>query len=196
MRNEKVNSIIRKRLRKFGAGLRSLETEIAEILDLLEVLDEDTGGKIPRGGIRVKDALPEITTNKRHREIYVKDDPNLTFTKARGAVIDGKTITENNWNGILENMFYIAHNQAGGVDGLALHCPTINFSRDDDEENGFKYLERLDFSYQGASVQCMWPAIHSLALWLGISVEVRFVWLRKKKAAFPGERGIVKLGVV
>jgi len=63
MRNEKVNSIIRKRLRKFGAGLRSLETEIAEILDLLELLDEDAKDKILKGSGRVKDTLLDVTTN-------------------------------------------------------------------------------------------------------------------------------------
>jgi len=193
MKKKKINMIIRKRMRKLGKRLREIESEIDEVVDLLDLYGdsaEDADKSEETFGAYPPDPCPDAEVI----EVSVRHQPDLTHTRVRLAIVDGTLTTERRWNGVLEYMFRKAYPKIGGYRGIVACCTTINFSEDDDENHGFKFIEDLGLAYQNASVQCIWPAIHELALKLQIAAEVRFTWLRKKKARYPGREGVIIFG--
>jgi hypothetical protein len=117
--------------------------------------------------------------------------PGLTFTKPLSASVNGKSLRNPRWRGILLAM--IAQVREKGFDGSKLvrelHIPA---KAEKYEEEGFMYHPDLGISVQGQSASDAWKEIDRIAKKYRVPVTVEFWWRQNPKAQFPGRTGLLR----
>jgi hypothetical protein len=71
-------------------------------------------------------------------------------------------------------------------------CP-VNMVKGRKEDKGYIYLSDIDVSVQGQDSNGACRAVVTAAQGLGIAVEIGFMWRRKERAAYPGERACLHI---
>lgn len=149
----------------------------------LDALEKAEGGAIP-----TKSHLPlEV-----ERRIDPKVLPRLTHTKVLSAEIDGKVVERPNWNHLLDEMLRVAQRRLKNFNDLRNQCPA-NLVQGRKETDGFAYLEDIDLSVQRQDANSACRTIVTLALRLGISLDIGFIWRPKEDALYPGEHGRIRI---
>ena len=154
-----------------------VDTEDAVISRALDRLESDDTESVPNGGDKTKNS----------HQIDPANLPDLTHTKVRYAVLDGKPIRKQaNWNGILDKLLCLAYKRLGFDDLLKISLANITEGHKGNE--GYHYLQEADISVQGTSASLACQAIVGIANEIGLSVDIGFEWRKKDGAAHPGER--------
>lgn len=119
--------------------------------------------------------------------------PGLSFTKPLSAKVNGKSIPNPRWSGILITM--IGEGRAKGFQGEKLVRElNVPAKAGKHEDEGFRHYPELGISVQGQSAADAWKEVDRLAKRWGIPVVVEFWWRQNSKAQFPGRTGILRSG--
>ncbi len=121
------------------------------------------------------------------RQIDPRSLPNLTHTKILAATLAGRRIVKPNWNRLLESMLIRAMREPVSFDNLRQICPA-NMVQGHKDDEGYRYLDEVEFSVQGMSANDACAALIAVAQSLRIGLEITFMWRPKKAAAYPGEK--------
>ena len=117
--------------------------------------------------------------------------PGLAFTKPLSASVDGNSLKNPRWRGIL--IATIAQVRAKGFEGAKLarelHIPA---KVEMYEEEGFNFHPELGISVQGQSASDAWKEIDRIAKKHRIPVMIEFWWRQNPKAQFPGRTGLLR----
>lgn len=154
------------------------DTVINRAMDALEKLEEPT-------------AL-SARQNTSEREIDPRIIPNLTHTKVLDASIDGEVIQKPNWNSLLDLILIRVMNQLSDFNEVQKLCP-VNMVKGRKEGEGYRHLPEIDISVQGLDANTACRTVVGAAKGLGIELDIGFLWRPNKKAAYPGERGRVRV---
>jgi hypothetical protein len=160
----------------------SVDSVIHRALDALEKQEAFKASNNGNGGV-----LPS-----RERIVSGLALPDLTHTRVLEATIEGNPVRKPNWNGLLDEMVRLAMTRIGDFEKVR-RLSGVNMVSGYKDDEGFGYLSDLDVSIQGQDANAACRAIAYLADALGISIEIGFMWRLKEGAAFPGERGRLKL---
>ena len=116
--------------------------------------------------------------------------PDLTFTKPRSAVLEGRRLpnSEAYWNAILFAVIREAAGRGISVEDL-LALITVNSQSGRRQDNGFKFIREAGLSIQQQDANGAWRQTYVIASSIGISVQVVFAWQNNPKAAMPNAVG-------
>lgn len=116
--------------------------------------------------------------------------PNLTFTKPRSAVINGRQLPSSQayWNAIMFEVIKEAAQRGASTEDL-LALITVNSQAGGRQDNGFTFIEQARLSIQGQDANGAWRQTYVIASSIGIPVEVVFAWQNNTKAAMPNTVG-------
>jgi len=159
-----------------------VDTPESVILRALDALEQHTAQPMPEDGA---DGAPE-------RQIDARALPHLTHTKLLDAAIDGDRLAKPNWNSLLDETLRRAMKRVGSFDELHRICP-VNMIEGRKEDEGYGYLPDIDVSVQGQDANGACRAVVAAAQALGMSLEIGFMWRLKESAAYPGERGRIRV---
>jgi hypothetical protein len=112
--------------------------------------------------------------------------PDLTFTKPRSVVINGRQLpyTQAYWNAVMFEVIREAGRRGTSTQDI-LDLITVNSQAGVRRDNGFSYLKEADLSIQGQDSNGAWRQTYLIASSLGISVDVVFRWQNSARAAMP-----------
>lgn len=113
--------------------------------------------------------------------------PDLKHTKILDASLAGQSIVKPNWNLLLERILTRAMKQLADFNKLRQICPT-NMVQGRKDDEGYRYLDEIDISFQGMSANDACGALVAVAQSLGIGLEITFMWRLKEEATHPGEK--------
>ena len=119
--------------------------------------------------------------------IYFRQLPPLTHTKVLDASIAGKRIAQPNWKVLRDELLRRAMKRVGTFDKLQELCP-VNMVSGRKEDKGHDYLSDIEISVQGQDANGAGCAVVTVALALGVALEVGFKWHDTDKAAHPGQK--------
>jgi hypothetical protein len=141
-----------------------------------------------------RDGEPEaVATPSIGGVIQFDKAPGLTFTKPLTASVNGKSIQNPRWRGIL--LATVGQVKAKGFEGEKLVRELkIPAKAEKYEDEGFLYHSELGISTQGQSAVDAWKEIDRLAKKWSIPVIVEFWWRQNEKAAHPGRTGVIRSG--
>jgi hypothetical protein len=112
--------------------------------------------------------------------------PNLAFTTVKSIVFGGKSFpaAETYWNPLLhavirESLKHLTKEQMRNL-------LTCNYFAGKKEDHGYKYLDDVGISVQGADANNAWKAIYNILKVIKVPVEVTFMWQDNPKAVSPG----------
>lgn len=112
--------------------------------------------------------------------------PNLAFTTVKSIVFAGKQFSaaETYWNPLLhavirESLKHMTKEQMRAL-------LTCNYVAGKKEDQGYKYLDDVAMSVQGADANNAWKAIYNILRVIKVPCEVNFVWQDNPKAVSPG----------
>jgi hypothetical protein len=112
--------------------------------------------------------------------------PNLAFTTVKSIIFAGKRFgaAETYWNPLLhavirESLKHLTKEQMRNL-------LTCNYVAGKKEDHGYKYLNDVGISVQGADANNAWKAIYNILKAIKVPVEVTFVWQDNPKAVSPG----------
>jgi hypothetical protein len=116
--------------------------------------------------------------------------PNLTFTKPRSVVVNGRQLPHAlaYWNAIMFEVIKEAARRGVSSEDL-LDLITVNKSARARHDTGFTFIEEADLSIQGQDANGAWRQTYVIASSVGIPVEVVFAWQNNPKAAMPNSIG-------
>jgi hypothetical protein len=135
---------------------------------------------------------PEDDSFVMERRIDPRYPPDLTHTKILAASLAGQRIDNPNWNLLLRSVLIRAMKQWESFDKLRQICPA-NMVRGCKNDEGYRYLDEVDFSVQGMSTNDACAALVPVARSLGIGLEIVFMWRPKRGAAYPGEKAQLRM---
>jgi hypothetical protein len=135
------------------------------------------------------------TAEKTSDGIVFQNTPGLTHTRILSATLNGKTIENINWAGLLVKISRIVKDKGLSKEQLSveLQVPAESFQI---TERGYKFYPELGVSIQGQSAPDAWRETQRLAQKYKIPVEVKFQWREKDGAQYPGKVGILRAGAV
>lgn len=165
-----------------------IDTPESVILRALDALEQDEG---KAAGLRTRVAGEEPGCSS-ERLIDVRTLPSLTHTKLLEAVLDGDRLAKPNWNALLDEMLRRAMKRVGSFEKLHRVCP-VNMVEGRKEDEGYGYLPEINVSVQGQDANGACRAVVTAAQALGMSIDIGFMWRHKETAAYPGERGRIRL---
>jgi hypothetical protein len=168
------------RLQRYASPF--VDTPEAVILRALDALEQTTG----------KPMSEEIADGSSERGIDPRALPRLTHTKLLDAAIDGERLAKPNWNSLLVEMLRRAMKRVRNFDELHRICP-VNMVKGRKEDEGYGYLPEIDISVQGQDANGACRAVVTAAQALGMSLDISFMWRLKESAAYPGERGRIRV---
>jgi hypothetical protein len=116
--------------------------------------------------------------------------PNLTFTKPRSAVVNGRQLPHSlaYWNAILFEVIREAASRGASTQDL-LDLITVNSQAGHRRDSGFTFIETAGLSIQGQDANGAWRQTYVIASSIGIPVDVVFAWQNNPKAAMPNAVG-------
>jgi len=159
-----------------------VDTPESVILRALEVLEQHSAGPMPKDG----------TDGSAERQIDARDLPRLTHTKLIDATIDGDRLVKPNWNSLLDEMLRQIMKRVDSFAELHRICP-VNMIEGRKEDEGYGYLPDIDVSVQGQDANGACRAVVTAAQTLGMNLDIGFMWRLKESAAYPGERGRIRV---
>ena len=121
------------------------------------------------------------------RRVDPRNLPDLTHTKILVATLKGDRSAKRSWKDLLGRILIRAMKQCGTFDELRQLCPDVNMVQGRKEDEGYSYLDEVDFSIQGLPTNNACRALVGVAERLGIELEITFQWRSKEGAAYPGE---------
>jgi hypothetical protein len=158
-----------------------------------EAIDRIVRETMEELGIERDDEPESVATKTIGGAIQFENAPGLTFTKPLTASVNGKSIQNPRWRGIL--LATIEQVKAKGFEGEKLVRELgIPAKAQKYEEEGFTYHSHLGISIQGQSAADAWKEIDRLAKKWSIPVTVEFWWRQNEKAAHPGRTGLLRSG--
>lgn len=130
----------------------------------------------------------DIALSTSERAAFRMDNlPNVSFTKVVSATISGKPCRALYWNDILHELIEVAGEQANNEKikkELTLQMKDGQFT-----ENGYRFVESVDLSFQGVDAPRACKNIARLAAAFNLPVKIVVKWEDKPKAQFPGKEG-------
>ena len=126
------------------------------------------------------------------RRIDPQQLPDLTHAKILDATVAGTAVPRPNWNLLLKKMVRLAIKRVGTLDELCRLCP-INAVSGQKEDEGYSYLPDIDVSVQGQASNAACQAVVAIAQSFDIALDIGFLWRNKQGAAYPGERGRIRI---
>lgn len=129
-------------------------------------------------------------TRGRPRTFNPAAPPNLTFTKPRSAVVNGRPLpySQAYWNAIMFEVIKEAAKRRTSTQDL-LDLITVNSQPGERHDNGFTFIKEAGLSIQGQDANGAWRQTYVIASSIGISVEIIFAWQNNPKAAMPNTVG-------
>ncbi len=118
--------------------------------------------------------------------------PDVTHTRLSDAALQGRRIEKPNWNLLVNRMLVLATELLSDFEAVRKVCP-VNMVRGFKDDEGYRYLPEIGLSFQGASANDALRGLIAAAHSLGIELEVGFSWHPKEAAAYPGERGRLRI---
>jgi hypothetical protein len=113
--------------------------------------------------------------------------PNVSFTSIKSASISNMPCQSLYWNDILESMI---SRSKGLLDKAKLEeLLTLQLKEGQHSENGYRYIESLDLSFQGVDARRACQNIQTLAKALDLPVKIVIHWSENSKAQYPGQTG-------
>jgi hypothetical protein len=155
-----------------------IDTPVSVIERAVRALEEgDEEPAMPAGGAEPRSFNPAAP-------------PDLTFTKPRTAVINGRRLPNSltYWNAVLFAVIREAADRRISTEDL-LALITVNSQAGRREDNGFNFIEEAGLSIQGQDANSAWRQSYVIASSIGIPVEVVFAWQNNSKAAMPNTVG-------
>ncbi|WP_313010937.1 T4SS efffector SepA family protein [Brevundimonas sp.] len=144
----------------------------------------------------VLEADEEATEEERRRPIEASKKfdaatpPDLTHTKLIAVIFDGKVIEKPTWNKLKDAAIRAAY--AATPDqkqlGQMILCP---FTKGQKTDEGYRFFEDINLSVQGQDALSSYKVAYHIALALGLSMRVQFIWRQKEAAQFPGVTGLM-----
>lgn len=153
-----------------------------------------------RGRIRTTGSTPaypssppaQSTPLNTERQIDPLQLPDLLHTKILEVEVAGAAVQNPSWNTLLKMMIRSAIKRGRAFDEIARMCPhTIINGRKQDK--GYRYLPDIDVSVRYHAVNKACPAVVKIAQYLGIALDIGLLWRNKEDAAYPGERGRLRI---
>jgi hypothetical protein len=126
------------------------------------------------------------------RQIDPRNLPNLTHTKVLEASLSGTSIVRPNWNSLLDATLRFAMKRSSNFEDLRRYCQ-VNMKKGRKEDEGYGYLPDIDVSVQGQDANGACRAMVLAARALAFSLDIGFMWRLKEAAAFPGQRGRLRI---
>lgn len=120
------------------------------------------------------------------------DRPQVKHAKVTAATLDGRPIPAANWQELTRQMLLLAAVRTKGREELRKMW-RLNSVEGSKTDSGYIYLPDADISLQGTGADIAASALMAAAQYLGIGLEVRFRWPNKEGAAYPGERGCLRV---
>jgi hypothetical protein len=169
----------------------------------VEVKDEDLQRLRELAGIfEIKDVITKILddfledytkpapsqSSEEVKTFSFSNMPNLSHTKFVAGTFAGVAANAATWNGLLAQAIEIAHDRLGDI-GAIRRAAAINIFEGEKTDEGYKYIESINISYQGVSAIYAARHIGELAKALKVPVDIEFRWRTKDEAAFPGMAG-------
>ena len=118
--------------------------------------------------------------------------PDVTHTKVLAARLEAADVERPNWNRLLHRVLILSMDKVADLNGLRRLCP-VNMVSGRKSDEGYTHLPEIDISVQGLSANEACAALTVTARALGIGLEVAFMWRAKDGAAYPGERGRLRV---
>jgi hypothetical protein len=131
-----------------------------------------------------------ITRGESQRTFNPAAPPDLTFTKPRSVVIEGRRLPNSYayWNAILFAVIREAAERGISSEDL-LALVTVNSQAGRRQDNGFTFIEEAGLSIQGQDANGAWRQTYVIASSIGIALQVVFAWQNNPKAAMPNTVG-------
>jgi hypothetical protein len=149
----------------------------------------DTLDTVINRGLDAIDMLKANSEKPAERVLNPAAPPNLAFTTVKSIVFNGKRFAaaETYWNPLLhaairESLKHLTKEQMRNL-------LTCNYVTGKKEDQGYKYLDDVGISVQGADANNAWKAIYNILKVIKVPVEVNFVWQDNPKAVSPGGSG-------
>jgi hypothetical protein len=119
--------------------------------------------------------------------------PDLTFSRPIWITVGGVEFEKKNlyWNTLLMRLVAIAGKKLP-LEQLKHHLLVNYVMGEGDSTKGFRYVPDARLSVQAQDANAAWRAAFHLVKALHLSIDVRFVWENKDKAAFPGRTGRIQ----
>jgi hypothetical protein len=136
--------------------------------------------------------MEEDADKPTERVIDARALPHLTHTKMLDAAINGERLARPNWNLLLDETLRRAMKRVGSFEKLQRICP-VNMVKGRKEDEGYGYLPEIDISVQGQDANGACRAVVTAVQALGMSLDIGFMWRLKESAAYPGERGRIRV---
>ncbi|MDO6588528.1 hypothetical protein Q4543_23965 [Salipiger sp. 1_MG-2023] len=133
----------------------------------------------------------EIKGEENPKYFQFSDIPNLNHAKFVSGSFDNVAPTKSNWKGLMTLALETGFKRLGGYEELAAVVSTNMVPGLKDDE-GYHYIESLDFSFQGVSAYYAAKCIGEIAKSIKVPVFISFRWRQKDDAAHPGEPGILE----
>jgi hypothetical protein len=113
--------------------------------------------------------------------------PPMTHTKLLGAQIENRAPEKVNWDGLLRLALEIGLEKLGGFSDLK-RVSGANMLQARKSDDGYKFVERLGFSYQGVSAEDALKIVERISKSLSLQWRIEFEWRDKPDAFLPGQR--------
>jgi hypothetical protein len=112
--------------------------------------------------------------------------PSFKFTDVISAKINGKNASQRYWNNILEDCIAFCAQKKITSSDIMKHMKA-NVQAGRFEENGYRYVESADISFQGLEANRIIKNLVSLSTQFEIPIDVRIKWQNKEGSAYPGQ---------
>lgn len=119
--------------------------------------------------------------------------PPLTHTKLLMARFNGKEPDRLTWDGLLRLALLESYEKSGDFESLR-SISGANMVEGRKTDQGYKYLAKQHFSYQGVSAEDAIRIIRRLNEYLWTECDFRFEWRDKPDAFMPGKRAYGHIG--
>ena len=166
--------------------LRAEVSKIAIATAVSRVLDdyEARSGAIP---------APSGRPNGSRKLTYDETNiPEMRHTKLLSCRFDNVTPEKTTWDAMVSLALVAVHASVGDVGSLRRIAGANVVSGKKDSE-GYKYLPKQGFSYQGVSATDAVEIIRRSAKALHCGAYIEFEWRSKKDALHPGERAVLTI---
>lgn len=161
-----------RRLREL-AGIFEIKDVVTKVLD--DFLEDYT--------------KPEVMASKKEVETFrFSQLPPLSHAKFLSGSFGDVAVNNPSWNHLLE--LALASTLQRGIGLKELHKKIgLNIREGKFDQDGYRFIERSNVSFQGVSAQYAARYIGKLAEISGLEVEVEFRWRDKDDAHMPGVTG-------
>jgi hypothetical protein len=136
---------------------------------------------------------PSTTSSPNGTEYSERTVPPLVHTKVLEADFGGKAPDRMTWDSLVRLALNKTLEKAASAREL-YRLSGANVVEGKREVDGYKYVPKQGYSYQGVSAEDAVKIISRCARHLGETVKVEFEWRNKDGAHRPGGRGILYLG--